>query len=135
MKNKENQADAAKKELDNAEQELNKNNPQKAEKHLDNAARIMGSPEDKKGNDQKDQKGQKDQKDQKGENKSDEEIKRPQSGQSQKPQKQEEKEGGIDRKQAEAILGQMGDDEKALRDTIKMHRRKNSKIPPVTKDW
>ena len=134
--------------MDNAEQELKKNNPQKAQKHLDNAARIMGSPENNENKDQKDQ-NQKDQNDQNGQNNKDqndqndqnnkdnpdEKINQPQPKQPAQPQKQEKKEGEIDKNQAEAILSQMGDDEKALRDAIKNHRRKNSKLPPVTKDW
>ena len=137
QKQMEQQAKSAKEELEKAEQAQNSNKNKKAEEHLKKASDILGS--DKKNEqDKKDQKqgqnqDQKDQKDQNGKQNQELPQQPPQSAPQQK--KGEQQEGEIDKDQAESILGQMADEEKELRNAVKMYRNKNTKLPPVTKDW
>ncbi|MBQ7404286.1 MAG: hypothetical protein IJW05_12715 [Lentisphaeria bacterium] len=143
------QAVAAKNELQLAEQAQQEQDGKKAESHLQRAARILGAPEQpeqpqgKSGEQPKSP--QQDQQDQQGQQPKQEQ---PQTGAQQpeqpKPPQQQPKqpvalpvqEGDIDPKQAGMILDQMARDEQDLRDALKeQFRKKNSRIPPVSKDW
>ena len=118
-------------------QQQKQNNGKKAEEHLNKAADILGQNQKdqkkqdgkKDQNDQQKQDGKKDQKDQKKQDGKKEQMPQPQNADANQNENQ------IDKNQAESILEQMGDEEKELRNAIKMYKMKNTRIPPVTKDW
>ena len=144
-------AEAARKELDKAEEAKKESKPEKADKHMKEALKYLGADDNNKndkndknknGGNNKDKKDQKDQKDK--QDKNDQKDKKDQDKQNQQDNKQnaaqaaraaaaQEKE--IDPQQAKALLEVMAGKEKNLRDALKEQQQKMYGQIKVEKDW
>ena len=139
QKKMENAAKKAQQELKKAEEAQKKDQGKKAEEHLKKALDHLGNDkQDKKKQDKKKDKGKKgkdkkDKQDKQNKDKNDQKLPKPKQQKAQ-PQKAE-KEKKIDKKQAEALLEIMANQEKSLRDAIKEKQKKHYKVRGVEKDW
>ncbi len=138
----EQKAEAARKELDKAEQAGKESKQEKADKHMKEALKYLGADDNNKndkndknknGGNDKDKKDQKDKKDKKDQDKQNQQDRKLNDQQTQAKAVQQEKE--IDPQQAKALLEVMAGKEKNLRDALKEQQQKMYGQIKVEKDW